>query len=97
MTASKQTEKLVNDVKTVVRDAEDLIKATGTDLSERTREARDRLKVGLDSARETARKAESKLRDGVRETDVLIREYPYQSIGIAAAVGLLLGVLLGRR
>jgi ElaB/YqjD/DUF883 family membrane-anchored ribosome-binding protein len=36
-------------------------------------------------------------RDAARETDRYVRQNPWQSIGIAAGVGLLIGVLIGRR
>lgn len=41
--------------------------------------------------------ARRKVIAGAKCTDATIREYPYQSIAIAAGAGLLLGVLLGRR
>jgi ElaB/YqjD/DUF883 family membrane-anchored ribosome-binding protein len=34
---------------------------------------------------------------GARATDSAIREKPYQSLAIAAAVGAIIGVLIGRR
>ena len=51
MPAGTQTEKLVQDIKTVVRDAEELLRATGNDLNEKTQEARRRLAETLETAR----------------------------------------------
>ena len=40
---------------------------------------------------------EEKAVAGAQATDKVIREYPYQSIGIAFGIGLLIGVLVNRR
>jgi ElaB/YqjD/DUF883 family membrane-anchored ribosome-binding protein len=90
-------EKLVQDLKTVVRDAEDLIKATAGELGEKTKEARQRLTSAIQSAQNTLADFEARARAGVRVTDRLIRENPYPSVGIAFFGGLLLGALLNRR
>jgi len=59
--------------------------------------ARAKLSAALDSAKETARKLQSKTVAGAKATDKVIREHPYQSIGIAFGVGLLIGVLVNRK
>ena len=97
MPAGTQTEKLVQDIKTVVRDAEELLRATGNDLNEKTQEARRRLAETLETARTSCQGAEERLREGLKETDQLIREHPYESLGIGFGVGLLLGLLAGRK
>lgn len=90
-------EKLVQDLKTVVRDAEDLIKATAGELSEKTKEARQRLTTAIQSAQSSLSEFEARARAGARVTDRLIRENPYPSLGIALFAGLLLGALINRR
>lgn len=90
-------EKLVQDLKTVVRDAEDLIKATAGELSEKTKEARQRLTSAVETAQHTLTDFEARARAGARATDKLIRENPYPSLGIAFFGGLLLGALINRR
>ena len=90
-------EKLVHDLKTVVRDAEDLIKATAGELSEKTKEARQRLSGAIQSAQGTLTDFETRAREGARATDRLIRENPYPSLGIAFFGGLLFGALINRR
>jgi len=98
MTAStREAEKLVSDVKTVVRDADNLLRATGNDLSEKTQEARQKLREAMESAKESLKRAEVKLAEKAKQTDELVRTHPYQSIGIAAGVGVLLGFLIGRK
>jgi ElaB/YqjD/DUF883 family membrane-anchored ribosome-binding protein len=73
------------------------MKATAGDLSEKAKEARSRLAAALESAKETCETLQEKAMAGAKATDRAIREHPYQSIGIAFGVGLLIGVLAGRR
>jgi ElaB/YqjD/DUF883 family membrane-anchored ribosome-binding protein len=93
----ESTEKLLEDLKAVVQDGEELLRASSQDLSERGMAARERLAAALDAARETRRKLEERAVAGAKATDRLIREHPYQSVGIAFGVGMLVGVLLNRK
>lgn len=87
----------MEDLKLVAEDAEELIRATGGEVAERTRQARERLKTVLEDARETCAELEQQAEEGLRAADQAIRENPYRSIGIAAGVGFLVGVLFKRR
>jgi len=89
--------KLVRDFKVVVQDAEGLLKASAGDLGEKAREARTRLAASLDSAKASFHKLEDKAIASAKVADKVIREHPYQSIGIAFGVGLLIGVLVARK
>jgi len=89
--------KLVGDFKIVLNDAEAMLKATAGELGDKAREARARLASSLQSARVGMHRLEEKALAGAKATDKLIREHPYQSIGVSFAAGLLLGVLVSRR
>jgi len=89
--------KLVADFKVVLNDAEAMLKATAGELGEKAREARARLATSLESARSGLHRVEEKAVAGARATDQLIREHPYQSLGVAFAAGLLIGVLVTRK
>ncbi len=91
------TEKLLEDVKQVVRDGEELLRAGAGELSEKGKAARVRLAAALESAKETGRRLQERTVAGAKATDKAIREHPYQSIGIAFGIGLLIGVLVNRR
>lgn len=93
----RETDRLVKDLKNAACDAEELIKATAGELTEKSKEARLRLKATLNSAKETCEVLEERALDGIKVADRKIRAYPYESIGIALGVGLLLGVVIGRR
>ena len=90
-------QKLLRDMKVVLHDAEALIIATAGDISERTKEARVRLGAALERAKESCHKMEAKAIASAKATDRIIREHPYQSIGLAFGLGLLVGVLVNRK
>lgn len=93
-------DKLVRDFKVVVQDAENLVKATAGDLGdklgEKAKDARTRLIASLESAKGTCHSLEERALAGARATDKVIRDHPYQSLGIAFGVGLFIGVLVAR-
>ena len=90
-------ERVREDLQALMRDAEDLLKATAGDMSEKTREARSRLSEAIEKAKGTYHQLEQKTVAAAKATDKVIREHPYESIGVAFGVGLLIGVLIGRR
>jgi ElaB/YqjD/DUF883 family membrane-anchored ribosome-binding protein len=70
-------------------------------VSEHSAEAlaslRERFNAAQDSFAEVYEGARQRVVAGAKSTDEAIRAHPYQSIAIAAGVGLLVGLLLGRR
>ena len=92
-----EADRLVKDLKNAACDAEDLIKATAGELNKKGRQARLRIKASLNSAKQSCETLEQRAREGAKVTDRQIRSYPYESIGVAFAIGLLLGILAGRR
>jgi ElaB/YqjD/DUF883 family membrane-anchored ribosome-binding protein len=90
-------EKLIRDFKVVLQDAEELIKATAGDIEDKTREARAKLAGALVVAKDTCSKLEETVLAGAQATNDLVRGHPYESIGLAFAIGLLAGVLVKRR
>ena len=90
------TEKLLQDLKAVVRDGEELLKAGAADLSERGTAARERLTAALEVARDTKDKLQARARVGAQKADMYIRANPYEAVGIAFGVGMLFGVLINR-
>jgi len=90
-------EKVKDDLRSLMTDAEELLKATAGDVSEKAKEARTRLAGALEKAKGTYRNLEGKTREAAKATDRVIRSHPYESIGIAFGVGLLIGVLVARK
>jgi ElaB/YqjD/DUF883 family membrane-anchored ribosome-binding protein len=91
------TEKLIRDLQAVVHDGEALLQAGVQNLSERGMAARERLAAALEVAKETRRKLQSRALQSAQAADQMVREHPYQSVGVAFGVGMLLGVLMNRR
>lgn len=97
MTNETNMGKLVEDLGTLSRDAEAMLHATSGQTGEKLTEIRGRLAATLESAKATCRRLEEKAVAGAKAADKTIREHPYESIGVAFGVGLLIGVLVGRR
>ena len=69
MNASISTERLIKDLKLVARDAEDLMRATASDVSEKAKEARARLVAALDTAKLTCEAWQDKAAAGAKAAD----------------------------
>ena len=97
--ASSRT--LIDDLSRVVADAEALLAATAHDASERAREARERASGSVEQARQRLEGLEQDNRTRAKaaadDASEYVRENPWQAIGVAAAVGVVIGLLLGRR
>ncbi|KAB2671604.1 MAG: DUF883 domain-containing protein [Verrucomicrobia bacterium] len=97
---SVSTDRIAQDLHLLVRDTEELLAATADQAGDKVKELRKRLTAALESAKDTAvdleERAIESVKEGARSTDRVIRDHPYESIGIALGVGLLLGVVLTR-
>ena len=94
-------EKLVSDLKMVVADAEDILRATAGAAGEKVGEMREKIELRLRDAKERLADAEvavcDKAKAAALATDDFVRERPWQAVGVAAAIGLAIGVLISRR
>ena len=97
MTTAEANEQLVKDLKAVVHDAEELLKATAGQAGEKFADVRHRLAAALESAKASCHGLEEKALATAKATDQCIRKHPYETIGVAFGLGLLVGVLIGRR
>ena len=99
--ADQAKEELVANLRRVISDAEDLLAATAGDADSKIAELRARARQNLAVARDKLADADAALRAHARRamnaTDDYVHDNPWSSIGIAAALGILIGVLLGRR
>ena len=101
MDTNTSTERLMADLQAVVRDTENLLKATAGDVSERATKARAHAEESLHKARARLSELEhdiaARTREAAQKTNAYVHENPWPSIGVAAGVGLLVGLLIGRR
>jgi ElaB/YqjD/DUF883 family membrane-anchored ribosome-binding protein len=94
-------DQLVANLRRVVADAEDLLAATAGQADSKLADLRDRARESLTLAREKLADISEASRERARQvadaTDDYVHDNPWTSIGVAAAVGMFIGVLLGRR
>jgi len=98
MDGDTSKEKLVNDLKTLVSDAEGLLKATTNQAGEKVSEARQKIEQSLIEGKKALADAEkvlvAKSKECAEIADDYVRENPWSAVGIAAGVGLVLGLLM---
>jgi ElaB/YqjD/DUF883 family membrane-anchored ribosome-binding protein len=89
---------LLNDLRNLLMEAEKIFESS---VSEHTGEAIDALRTRYEAVEERLGEvyasAKKNISAGAQHTDEAIRANPYQSMAIAVGVGLLIGVLIGRR
>jgi ElaB/YqjD/DUF883 family membrane-anchored ribosome-binding protein len=95
------TDKLFSDLQTVIEDAEALLQATASQTGEKIDAIRTRARASVHQARERLVAIQAKTADQARQAaesaDEYVHKNPWQAVGIAAGIGLLLGVLISRR
>jgi ElaB/YqjD/DUF883 family membrane-anchored ribosome-binding protein len=91
------TEKLLRDLAAVIHDGEALLRAGAEGLSQGGVAAQERLMAALEVAKDIQHKLQDQAAAGVKATNRAIREHPYQSVGVAFGIGLLIGVIVNRR
>ncbi len=100
-TDSVTKQKLIADFKVVIADAEELLKATAQDASDKAVAARARIEAHLSEAKVKLAALEEavavRAKQAADATDQYVRANPWKAVGIAAGVGVLLGMLIGRR
>lgn len=93
--------RLRRDVRAVVDDAEALLRHAVSDAGEGYDDARGRLERSLKTARTELESIEQAVLDNARRakeaTNEYVHQHPWQSMGIGAGVGLLLGMLISRK
>ncbi len=94
-------DKLIEDLKVVAQDVEELLRATASQTGEKIAAARTRAEETLRSARmrlsETSDDVAESARAAANAADDYVRDNPWQAVGIAAGIGLVVGLVLGRR
>ena len=94
-------DKLVADMKVVIADAEELLKATASAAGDRVSAARSRMEDSLRTERIKLAEAQEvvvdKAKAAARATDDYVHANPWRSVGIAAGAGLVIGMLISRR
>jgi len=94
-------DQLASDFGTLVSDAEELLRSTASYSGDAVNTARDKFKGTLDYYKgrvaETQKTVVGKIDQAATATDGYVHENPWRVAGVAALVGLLIGVLLHRK
>ncbi|HET7004965.1 MAG TPA: DUF883 family protein [Candidatus Binatia bacterium] len=91
-------ERLVGDLKNLVADAEELLKATASQAGDKIGVARQKIEQSLIEGKKALADAEKSLvaksKEAAEIADDYVRENPWSAVGIAAGIGLVLGLLI---
>jgi ElaB/YqjD/DUF883 family membrane-anchored ribosome-binding protein len=94
-------DKLMQDLKIVISDAEELLRATASQAGEKAAAAREKVQDSLHRAKVKLAEVEDimidKGKQAARATDEYVHDNPWRAVGIAAGIGLVIGLLIGRR
>src|SRR5437867_277024 len=100
MDGETSKDKLTSDLKTLVGDAEELLRATTNQAGEKVTAARQKIEQSLIEGKKALADAEKALVKKSKEyadvADDYVRENPWSAVGVAAGVGLILGLLIRR-
>jgi ElaB/YqjD/DUF883 family membrane-anchored ribosome-binding protein len=98
---SVQSERLVADVKILVNDTEELVKATASETGEKVVELRNRVQDAVTNIKPQLAKLETVVVDKAKTTvtaaETYLHENPWAAVGVSAGIGLVIGLLIGRR
>jgi ElaB/YqjD/DUF883 family membrane-anchored ribosome-binding protein len=94
-------EKLMSDLKLVIADAEELLKLTAGQVGDKAAEMRMRMQARMEQAKsdliDLQEMAVVRVKDAGRAADAYVQDNPWRAVGIAAGVGLIVGLLISRR
>jgi ElaB/YqjD/DUF883 family membrane-anchored ribosome-binding protein len=94
--ASATRDKLVEDVKILAKDVQELLKATASVVGDKAAEARvkveESLKLAQDKLSDTHGHVKAQGQEAFSATDSYVRDNPWNAVGIAAGVGFILGI-----
>jgi len=101
MNAQVNTDKLVSDLKVVIADAEELLRATASTAGEKVSAARAKMEDSVRVAKVKLAQTQDVMVDqakaAAQATDDYVHTHPWKAVGFAAAIGVILGMLMSRR
>lgn len=101
MSAEAGTDRIAEDLQRLVADVEALLQVTAGQAGDRIERLRAQAADSVAQARQRLAGAEEatlrEVREAAESAEGYVREHPWQAVGVAAGIGLLLGLLLSRR
>ncbi|WP_019139502.1 DUF883 family protein [Noviherbaspirillum massiliense] len=93
--------RLMDDLKAVIKEAEEFLRNTGSQAGEGYQTARARFESTLSNAKDglssLQSQAMSSSKDAMEAADQYVHTNPWQAVGIGALAGLIVGLVLGRK
>lgn len=97
----KTLDKMMGELRSVIKDAENLLKNTEEQGGEAFKSARAKFESTLKNAKKEIQEMDQnvveKFKDAAHTTDKYVKDHPWNMIGVGACVGLLVGFLVGRK
>lgn len=87
----------IDELRSLLQDAERALANVGGEADEKIAELRDRMRNALAEGRSQFDHLRERTRDQLTYADEYIHAKPYQALGVAAAVGALIALLFARR
>ena len=94
-------ESLVDDLAAVLAEAEEMLRRAAAETGDKARDLRSQVETNLLRAKlrlqEIEGEAVDRAKDAARVADDYVHDNPWKAVGVAAAIGLAVGLLLNRR
>jgi ElaB/YqjD/DUF883 family membrane-anchored ribosome-binding protein len=101
MSSTNQNDQLLNDLQAVIKDAESMLENATLPTSDDFKSARERFERTIKNAKNEIIRIEklvlNKTKEAAHATDNYVKENPWQAVGLGAAVGLVIGLLISRK
>lgn len=98
---SQSRDKLMSDLRIVIRDTEELLANTGEQANEGFKVAKAKIEASLATAKAELAVAQdaaaAKAKVVAQSTDEYVKAHPWQAVGFGAALGVILGFLISRK
>ena len=99
--ANVEENDMLSDLQAALQDTESALNDLADEGNAINQSVRDKISASLNDLKakllETEKLVSDKTKEAARATDEYVRENPWQSIGVAAGVGFLIGLLVSRR
>ena len=101
MNTDRTRDNLIDEFSGMLGEAEDMLKRAADETGDRARDLRSQVETKLLHAKLRLQELEGQALDQAKEaarvTDDYVHDHPWTSIGVAAAIGFVAGLLLNRK
>lgn len=97
MNAEQTVHASAEELRALLSEAEDVLSGAGSAADKKVRDLRNRMRTVLEQGQTRYKDVEEVARTQLHQYDDYIHVHPYQALGAAVAVGVVAGLLVGRR